>query len=99
MSEKSVAVDIEGAGLFLTDRTAECVYRRSNLNVDKAAVLEHLLPARTGQPTSNSTGPQIDVAKRLKRNRETVGDVGELQRAAGSENTMDLCKHGSLVGT
>lgn len=99
MSEEGVAVHIEGAGLCLTDRTAECVYRRSDLNVNETTVFKHLLPARTGQPSSNSTGPQIDVAQRLKRNRETVGDVSKLQRATGSKNAMDLREHSLLVGT
>ena len=44
----------------------------------EAAVLEHLLPARTGQPSGDSTGPQIDVAYRFERYGAAVDDVGEL---------------------
>ena len=92
-------MDIERAGLCLTDRTTECVHRWSDLDIDETTVFKHLLPARTGQPSSNSTGPQINVAQRLKRNRKTVGDVSKLQRATGPENTMDLLEHSLLVGT
>lgn len=98
-SEECVAVHIERAGLFFTNCTAKCVNRRSDLDVDETAVFEHLLPARTGQPTSNSTGPQINVLQRLEWNWETVGDVGKLQCATGPENPMNLLEHCLLVGT
>lgn len=99
MSEECVAVDIKRAGIFLTDRATERVNRRSNLNVNKTAVFKHLLPARTGQPSGNSTGPQINVLHRLEWNGKTVSDVSELQCATEPENTVDLGEHSLLVGT
>ena len=36
---------------------AEGVGRLADLHVDEPDLFEHLLPARTGQPSGNSTGP------------------------------------------
>ena len=33
----------------------------SDLDVAETGVLEHLLPARTGQPSGDSAGPEVDV--------------------------------------
>ena len=56
------------------------------------------MPALTGQPTGNSTGPQVDVSHRLGGDGSTVGDVGELQHTARLEHAVDLVEHGALVG-
>ncbi len=53
---------IELRGLVLTARPGERVDRVADCHVDKASVFDHFSPARTGQPTCNSTGPQIDIA-------------------------------------
>lgn len=98
-SQECIAVHIKRAGLFLTNGPAECVHRQSNLDVNETADFKHLLPARTGQPTSNSTGPQINVLQRLEWNWETVGNVSKLQRAARLENPMNFREHRLLVGT
>src|SRR5580693_9089433 len=70
-----VAVHLERAGLALAVGAAEGVDRLTGYYVGEAAVLQHLLPARTGQPAGYSTGPQVDVAQCLDRYRAAVGDV------------------------
>jgi hypothetical protein len=57
-----VAVYLERAGLVRALGAAEGVDRLAGYDVGEAAVLQHLLPARTGQPAGYSTGPQVDVA-------------------------------------
>ena len=64
----------------------------------EAGSSEHRPPARTGQPASDSTSPQVDVAPRLGGDGPAVGDVGELQHAAGAQHAVDLIEHGALVG-
>src|SRR5688572_21189636 len=56
-SEEGVAVHLECPGLRYSGGTAEGVDGVADLHVDEAGVFEHLLPARTGQPSSNSAGP------------------------------------------
>src|SRR5690349_6916538 len=77
--------DLVRAGVALAGCAAEGVDRRSDFDVREAEVLEHRLPARTGQPARDSAGPEVDVAQRLGRDRPAVGDVGVLERAAGPE--------------
>src|SRR3954451_9794138 len=60
-SEEGVAVHLVRPGLLLAVSAAEGVDRITDLDVDKAGVFEHLLPARTGQPTRDSASPQVDV--------------------------------------
>src|SRR6201987_5989872 len=62
-----VAVHVERAGVVLAFGAAKGVDRLAGHHVSEPAVLEHLLPARTGQPASYSTGPQVDVTQRLGR--------------------------------
>ena len=76
--EEGVAVDLERACFGFTGRAPECVDGWSDGDVVEPAVFEHLLPASTGQPSGNSTGPQIDVSHRLDRDGAAVGHVGEL---------------------
>src|SRR2546423_8751527 len=99
VGEEGVAVDLVGACLFFADRAAEGIGGWSDLDVDEACVLEHLLPARTGQPAGDSAGPKVDVAQGLGRHRPTVRDVGELELAAGSHHAPDLGEHDLLVRT
>jgi hypothetical protein len=77
--EEGVAVHVEGTGVRFAVGATEGVDGWTDGDPFEPAVFEHLLPARTGQPTSNSTGPQINVAHCLDGHRATVGDVGELQ--------------------
>ena len=88
-------------------RRAPCLHRSRRTKVSiggpithvgESCLLEHLLPARTGQPAGDSAGPQVDVAQRLGRNGSAVGDVGELQHAAGSQHAADLGEDGAFVG-
>ena len=84
MCEECVAVDLERPCIRFAVGATEGVDGRTDGDMFEAAVLQHLLPARTGQPSGNSTGPQIDVAHRFHWYRAAVGDVGELQCAAGA---------------
>jgi hypothetical protein len=95
---EGVAVHLERPGFVLSSGTAEGVDRRSDLDGFEAGVLEHFLPARTGQPASDSTGPQVDVPQRPRRHWPAVGDVGELQHPAGAQDPPDLGKDCLLVG-
>jgi hypothetical protein len=78
MCQERVTVHLEGAGLGLAVGAAERVGCLTDHHVSEAAVLQHLLPARPGQPASYSTGPQVDVAQCPGRYGAAVGDVGEL---------------------
>ena len=93
-----VAVHIEGAGVGLAFGAAEGVGRLADHHIGETAVLEDLLPARTGQPAGYSTSPQVDVAHRLNGYGAAVGDVGELESPAGAQYPADLGEHGPLVG-
>lgn len=95
---EGVAVHLERPGFVLSSGTAEGVDRRSDLDGFEAGVLEHFLPARTGQPASDSTGPQVDVPQCPRRHWPAVGDVGELQHPAGAQDPPDLGKDCLLVG-
>ena len=91
-------VHVEGAGVSLAGGAAEGVGCLAGQHAGEAAVTEHFLPARTGQPAGYSTGPQVDVAERLDGYRAAVGDVGELEQPPGSQHPMDLGEYGFLVG-
>src|SRR2546422_4850468 len=95
-SKERVPVHLERARLFFSGGAPEGVDGVADLDVDESGVLKHLAPARTGQPARDSAGPQVDVAQRLGRHRPSVGDVGELQPAAGLEHSADLLEHRSL---
>lgn len=85
MCEECVAVDLERPCIRFAVSATEGVDGWTDDDLVEAAVLEHLLPARTGQPSGDSTGPQIDVAYRFERYRAAVGDVGELQGVARAQ--------------
>jgi hypothetical protein len=85
--------------LFFAGRAAEGAGPRPVGDVGKAGVFEHLLPARTGQPAGDSSSPQIDVAQGLGGDGVAVGDVSELQRAAGTQRAVDLGEYGACRGT
>jgi hypothetical protein len=61
---EGIAAHVERAGLVIAFGAAERVDRLADHHVSETAVLQHLLPARTGQPAGYSTGPQVDVAQR-----------------------------------
>jgi hypothetical protein len=52
------------------------------------------VPALTGQPAGDSTGPQVDVAHRLDGYGPAVGDVGELQDEGdpGRDRVVAYCR-------
>ena len=80
--EERVSVHGEGARVGFAGRVAEGVVGRSDLHLVEAGLLKHVLPARTGQPACDSTGPEVDVAHRGRGDGVAVGDVGELQPSA-----------------
>src|SRR5215207_8853365 len=98
VGDECVARHVIRAGVRLAAGAAERVDGRSDADVGESRFFEHLLPALTGRPSGNSTGPQIDVAKRVGRNGSTVGDVGELQHTSGTEHAVDLLEDSALVG-
>ena len=79
-----MALDLERAGVRFTEGTAEGVDGIADSNVDESGGLEKSVPACTRQATGDSTRPEIDVALGLFGHGHAVGDVGELQVAAGS---------------
>jgi len=97
-AEEGVAVDLEGAGVGFPAGTPERVDGWSDLDVFEADPGERLVPALTGQPASDSTGPQVDVAHGLDRHGAAVGDVGDLQHSTwsaargGSGRTRPACR-------
>jgi hypothetical protein len=98
VGEEGVAVDLEGAGVGLAGGAGEGVDGWADVDVGESGVGEHLVPALTGQPTGDSTGPQVDVAQHLGWYGAPVGDVGELEHAAGAQHPVDLVEHGPFVG-
>ena len=97
-SEERVAVHLEVTSLALSERATEGVDRWSDLDVNETGVFEHRLPTRTGQPSGNSAGPEIDVSQRLGWYGATIGDVSELQPPAGAQHAVDLGEDCLLVG-
>src|SRR5260370_27017064 len=93
-----VSVDLEAAGILLALRSLERVRWRACGHVDETGLAQHLLPGCTRQTTGNSSGPQIDVVDGGGGNRAAVGDVGELQPAAGTQHAEDLGERRPLVG-
>jgi hypothetical protein len=77
--EEGVAEHLKASCVVLAGRAAEGIDRVTDMNAGEAGVFQHLPPARTGQPASYSTGPQVDVAQGPGRDGPAVGDVGELQ--------------------
>jgi hypothetical protein len=56
-----VSVDLEVACAHFAARATECVDLWADSDVDEPGCFEHALPARTGQPTGDSVGPEVDV--------------------------------------
>src|SRR5579885_1901834 len=96
--EEGVAVHLIRPGLLLAGRAAEGVSGRPDGHIGEAGVLEHLLPARTGQPAGNSASPQVDVPQRLGWHGPAVGDFRELEHTARAQDPADLLEHCLLVG-
>jgi hypothetical protein len=96
--EERVAVDVKLPGLLLALGIAEGVNSLADAHVDESGVLEHFLPAHTGQPTGNSSRPEVDIPDRLLGHLDAVGDVGELEHPAGPQNAEELGEAPLLVG-
>src|SRR6266480_2933516 len=96
---EGVPVHLVDTGLLLALGTAEGIDGVADANFREPAVLEHLLPARTGHATGNSAGPEVDVPQGFGRHGPSVGDVGELKHAAWSKRAPDVGEHGLLVRT
>jgi hypothetical protein len=90
-------VYVESTGLFLAGCAAEGIDSGTDGDVGEARVLKHFLPARTGQPTGYSSGPQVDVLQRFGGDGVAVGDVSELKRAARAQYPVDRGEDGALV--
>ena len=75
---------LEFSGAFFSDGSGERVDGWSDLDVFETGFFEHLLPARTGQPTRDSAGPKVDISQCLDRHRTAVRDVSELEHPAWS---------------
>src|SRR5262249_17114469 len=97
--EEGVAEHLVGAGLLLALRTAERIDGLTDGDVDEPDLGEDRRPACARQASGDSAGQQIDVARGLGRHRSAVGDVGELEIPAGSQDPPDLTEHGAFVGT
>jgi hypothetical protein len=80
---ESVAVDLKPSSIWLAFSTAEGIQGRTDADVHKTAIFDHLLPGCTRQTTGNSGRPKIDVCYRGCWHRLTVGNVGKLKVAAG----------------
>ena len=76
----------EGSRLLLSFRSLERVERGSDLHVDEARFLEERDPACARQATGYSAGPEIDVAQSFLGNGTRVGDIGELEDTAASQD-------------
>jgi hypothetical protein len=63
--EERHAEHLEGAGVRFAVSAGEGVDGFADRDVGEADLCEDRLPARTGQPAGDSTGPQVDVAHRL----------------------------------
>ena len=98
MGKEGVPVYLERSRLRFTGCATEGVDWWPNRDLHEPGVFQHLLPARTGQPASNSTRPQIDVAHRLDGYRTAIGDVSELQHATWTQHAVDLGEHRLFVG-
>jgi hypothetical protein len=96
--QECVAVHVECTRFALALGAAEGVGRFAGYDVGEAAVLEHFLPARTGQPAGYSTGPQVDVPQRSGWYGAAVGDIGELDAPAGAQYPEHLGEYRVLVG-
>ena len=68
----------EGAELpsaLLSACSRKCVERISQLDVDEPGATDHRLPPCARQGAGDSTRPEIDVTKRLLRDRALKADV------------------------
>lgn len=96
--EKRIAEDLESPRILLATSTLERVNRPADPYINKSDFFQHLLPGCTRQTTSNSCGPEIDVADRGVGNRLTVRDISELQIPARAQHAVNLLQHHVLVG-
>jgi hypothetical protein len=96
--QKGVSEHLKSARVRFALCAAERVDRRTNLNVDEAAVLDHLLPGCTRQTTGNSGGPKIDVRYSRRGHRFAIGNIGELKVTTRFQNTAYLRECPLLIG-
>jgi hypothetical protein len=62
MGQERVTEDLIRLRAFGSRPPREHVSRRSDVHADESRLFEHLPPTLTGQPSGDSTGPQIDIA-------------------------------------
>jgi len=95
---EGIAERPECTGVSLAIGARIRIDRRPELDVDKTRFLDHGYPPCTRQGTSNSTGPQVDVALCPVRNLLADTDVCDLDAPSGAKNPEDLAVRGNLVG-
>src|SRR5688500_1634473 len=98
MRQKSVSEHLKPARVRLAFRTAKRINGRTNPNVHKTAVLNHLLPGCTRQTTGDSRCPEVYIGDGRRRHRLAIGNVGELKVAARLKDPPYLCECLLLVG-
>src|SRR4029077_7947005 len=90
----------EGAKLpsaLLATRAGKRVEGISQLDVDEPGSADHRLPPCARQGAGDSTGPEIDVMKRLLRDGALEADVSHRHPAARLEHPTDLSVDADLV--
>jgi len=98
MGHDRIAIDFKQTRLALPARAAEGVNRRTDLDLNETAMLKHLPPACARQATSNSVGPEIDIADCCFWHGLTGRYVGELQPPARAQHPHNLVKDPVFVG-
>ena len=98
MCQKRVAKHFEQSRLALPAGATKGVDGRSDLDIDKTALLKHMPPACARQATGNSIGPKVDVAQRARGDLLAVRNVGELQAPARFQHAHDFGEDLPLVG-
>jgi len=96
--EEHVGVDVVGAGVALAARAAEGIHRKPHGDAAEPGRREEVAPRVDRLATGDAAGPQVDLAHRGIGQRLAVGDVGELDDAAGSQHAVGLGEDRRLVG-
>ncbi len=96
--EEEIPEDLKPPRLLLPAGAGEGVPGRPDYDFGESRLFEHQRPACTRQATGDSSGPEIYVTNRLLGHRLAVGDIRELEPAAGTQHTADLREDLTFVG-
>ena len=88
--QERVSEHLERPRVLLAAGIGKAVAFRSDLDLDEPGLFKHMLPARARQATGNSRAPQIDVAHGRLGYRLAIGNIGELEPAAGAEHPKNF---------